>query len=168
MPNLPFGIKFTKAYLGLHLWQKTRYSVYTNSKTYFRAVGRRLSGDTFLIGVAEASQPIPDVVTSGTPGGAFVSNLPDYYWTDSPTTTNNKDFYYQEPADVDTRYDLISGYQTYDIGISSREEFENIQDIGLFFVREMGSSFAEQDETKIYGAAIIFETSTKIGEAVFA
>jgi hypothetical protein len=156
LPGVPQNLKFTKAYLCLKA---------TSSVT--KSGGATISTSGFIVkhrGYAGLPTEVINEDGINYSNSVTVENVPDFYYTDG-VSTGNKNFYVDSVSSS-----LLSGYKKFDLQVSGAEEYENIEELVVFFYRYAagaGVAYDLSDTVRFYEAAIIFENEVGISNEVY-
>jgi hypothetical protein len=159
LPTIDDTVVFDNVYLGINA-----ASICDNDSTdptlqfssRFIIAKRRYYGDS--------ENPV-DTTTLDFDDQVYFRSLPDDYYTDSYDSKNQWFYYAEESAH------LFSGYKNYDLNISSKEEYDNIEELVLIFKREglqNGIASYIDDQINIAEMGIIFEKTITIGSELYA
>ena len=156
LPEIPDNMTFTKAYLGLKLWSKCIH-VYDPQNVYIKKRGY----------INRASDVLGDKKLDEAGDGAFIDNIPDFYYSPEPDT-KNKNFFRTEEPESSGLYKTISNHTFFEL-CETVSEYRAIEELLLFInrYRVFDPSVWTDDETKIYQACVIFETTAQIKDVVY-
>ena len=156
LPAIPDNMTFTKAYLGLKLWSKC-IDNYKPDNAYIMKRGY----------INRASNVLDDKKLDEAGDGAFIDNIPDFYYSPEPDT-KNKNFFRTEDPESSGLYKTISNHTFFEL-CETVSEYRAIEELLLFInrYRVFDPSVWTDDETKIYQACVIFETTAEIKDVVY-
>jgi hypothetical protein len=148
-PEIPEKIKFDKVYLGVKLSCKSSLADASVSRFIVKRRG-------YINRVYECVNN--NVVNYNET--VLIDNVPDFHYIDS-VSTGNKNFYMN-----DNLSQLQTGYKLIDLNISGREEYENIEELAIFFYMN-GSIYGAAVDIKMYEIGFIFENNINISSEVY-
>lgn len=158
LPKVPEGLNFSRALLAIKAWGQCYCAYYGNDpgfrimkRGYIDRVSNVISGKNFAERAAD---------------GAWLSNVPDFYWN-NVQENGNLDFYRIAPADASSNYVKISGWETFDLKVESKEDYEEIEEVVIAFERNLGYGYEYDDTTRIYEIAVMFESDTTITKEIY-
>lgn len=153
LPELPKGFKFDKAYLCAKIESKSGYGAGTHEiriRGYIDRVKKVLTGKV-----------LKDFNTSN---WGQIDSLPDFYYK-STIETGNKNFYKNAP-EVSGSYPLISGYKNFELPNITHENYVNIIEAAILFMRNY-STETTTDYTKVYEIAVMLEKEFDIKDVIY-
>lgn len=161
LPQWPEGITANKVYIGLKLWSRCTCAEYVSPGPVIMTRGF-ISRHTKVL----EGKKLAERYAVGGDDGANITNLPDDYWT-PPLNYKNEDFYRVTLPDGSGEYLKISSYETIDLGVTTKAEYDAIYECVIALYRKLINGESHNDETRIYQLVVMFESSAEIKEVIY-